>query len=49
MFVGHTVQKEGINGACEEKVFRIDTGISSYYGGLEQAILIKNGNVHIIE
>lgn len=32
MVVGHTVQKEGITGACQERVFRIDVGLSAFYG-----------------
>lgn len=32
LIVGHTVQKEGINGACGDRVFRIDVGLSAYYG-----------------
>lgn len=31
MVVGHTVQKR-MNSACEGKVFRIDVGLSDYYG-----------------
>jgi hypothetical protein len=30
--VGHTVQKAGISSACGERVFRIDVGLSAYYG-----------------
>ncbi|HKY34416.1 MAG TPA: shewanella-like protein phosphatase [Polyangiaceae bacterium] len=32
MVVGHTVQKGGISAACQDKVFRIDVGLSAYYG-----------------
>lgn len=32
LVVGHTVQKEGINSACREQLFRIDVGLSAYYG-----------------
>jgi calcineurin-like phosphoesterase family protein len=32
MVVGHTVQKTGISSACEERVYRIDVGLSRYYG-----------------
>ena len=36
MVVGHTVQRHGINAACDEKVWRIDVGMSRYYhGGIE--------------
>ena len=49
MFVAHTVQKRGINTACNGKVVRTDTGISSYYGGKKEAVLIKNGNLYRID
>lgn len=33
MVVGHTVQKEGISSACEDRVWRIDVGLAQAYGG----------------
>ena len=32
MVVGHTVQENGINAACGDKVWRIDVGLAAYYG-----------------
>lgn len=32
LVVGHTVQNKGISPACEGRVWRIDVGLSSYYG-----------------
>ncbi|HVY29154.1 MAG TPA: metallophosphoesterase [Polyangiaceae bacterium] len=32
LIVGHTVQKGGITSSCQERVFRIDVGLSAYYG-----------------
>lgn len=32
LIVGHTVQKGSISSACQERVFRIDVGLSAYYG-----------------
>ena len=32
LIVGHTVQKDGINSACGERLYRIDIGLSAYYG-----------------
>lgn len=32
LVVGHTVQSRGINGACQDRLFRIDVGLSAYYG-----------------
>lgn len=48
MIVGHTPQAEGINSACGGRVWRIDTGMSSAYGGIPEAIEIgRRGNVKI--
>jgi hypothetical protein len=33
MVVGHTPQQHGITSACDDKVWRIDTGMSRFYGG----------------
>ena len=44
MVVAHTVQTDGINSACNKKVWRIDTGMSSFYGGKTQVLEIKNDN-----
>jgi hypothetical protein len=32
IIVGHTVQENGINSKCNEKVWRVDTGMSSAFG-----------------
>ncbi|HEU4407894.1 MAG TPA: metallophosphoesterase [Polyangiaceae bacterium] len=40
MVVGHTVQQDGINAACDGRVWRIDVGLSRYYGGPTQALEI---------
>jgi hypothetical protein len=32
LIVGHTVQEHGISSACQERLFRIDIGLSAYYG-----------------
>lgn len=48
MIVGHTPQATGINSACGGKVWRIDTGMSSAYGGVPEAIEItKRGGIRI--
>jgi hypothetical protein len=46
MVVGHTVQQR-INPACDGKVWRIDVGMSSHYGGPVQALEIRNGKVKV--
>jgi hypothetical protein len=33
MVVGHTVQGQGINAACDGALWRIDTGLARHYGG----------------
>jgi hypothetical protein len=48
MVVGHTVQKGGITSACDEKVWRIDVGMSSHYGGTPQALEITDAGVKIL-
>lgn len=47
MVVSHTVQDE-INSACEGQVYRIDTGMSEYYGGPLEALEILPDKVNII-
>ncbi len=32
LVVGHTVQANGMSAACKDRVFRIDVGLSRYYG-----------------
>ncbi len=39
LVVGHTVQKAGISSACSERVFRIDVGLSAYYGATVPQVL----------
>lgn len=38
MVVGHTPQDQGINSSCDGKLWRIDVGLSSAYGGPIQAL-----------
>jgi hypothetical protein len=49
MVVAHTVQKIGINSACDKKVWRVDTGASSFYGGEIQALEIVEGKIKILK
>lgn len=41
MVVGHTVQRAGVNGACDGKVWRIDVGLSRYFGGPIEVLEIR--------
>jgi hypothetical protein len=38
MVVGHTVQEQGMNAACDGRVWRADAGISAHYGGNVQVL-----------
>jgi hypothetical protein len=41
MVVGHTPQEHGISSACEGQIFRIDVGMSKFYGGPVQVLDIS--------
>ena len=41
MVVGHTPQLKGITSACNERVWRVDTGMAEYYNGENQALNIE--------
>ena len=48
MVVGHTVQP-AINAACGGRVWRVDTGISSAYGGPAEALeIFKGGRTQVV-
>ena len=47
MVVGHTPQAGGIDGACGDRVWRIDTGLSHHYGGPLQWLEIEGGRARI--
>lgn len=49
MVVGHTVQKGGITRECDDHVWRIDTGMSAYYGGKPQALEVTAEGPRIVE
>lgn len=44
LVVGHTVQAGGINGACQDRLFRIDVGLSAYYGNNAPQVLEISGS-----
>lgn len=48
MIIGHTPQAGGINSRCQKKVWRIDSGISKYYGGNVEILEIKDGKVQVL-
>jgi hypothetical protein len=49
MVVGHTVSREGISPACEDKVWRIDVGLARHYGGSPAVLELQNGRARVIE
>lgn len=48
MVVGHTPQRRGITNACDGKVWRIDTGLSRYYGGPTEVLEIRGETVVVL-
>lgn len=45
LVVGHTVQKEGITEGCGGKVWRVDVGMSAFYGGKTEVLEIAGGDL----
>ena len=48
MVVAHTVQKDGINSACDGLVWRVDVGLSRHYGGPIQVIEFRAGVPNVL-
>jgi len=47
--VGHTVQKSGVTSICDGSVWRIDVGLSAYYGDAPISVLeVKAGKVSVL-
>ncbi|HSO35408.1 MAG TPA: metallophosphoesterase [Labilithrix sp.] len=49
MVMGHTVQRNGINPACDSKAWRIDVGMAKVYEGPIQALEIKGEAVKVLK
>ncbi|MCA9587147.1 MAG: metallophosphoesterase [Myxococcales bacterium] len=49
MVMGHTVQKPGIQPACDKRAWRIDVGLARYYGGPTQVLEIKGDEVKVLD
>lgn len=49
MVMGHTPQKPDISPACEEKAWRIDTGMSKHYGGQVQVLELRGDAVKVLK
>jgi hypothetical protein len=48
MVVGHTPQLKGISSACDERVWRIDTGMAAHYGGPTEVLEIRGDTVRVL-
>ena len=49
MVMGHTPQKPDISPACDEKAWRIDTGMSKHYGGQVQVLELRGESVKVLK
>jgi hypothetical protein len=49
MVMGHTPQKPDINPACDEKAWRIDSGMTKFYGGNVEVLEIKGDKVTVLK
>jgi hypothetical protein len=48
MIVGHTPHTEGITSACGDKVWMVDVGMASHYGGPTQVLEIRGDQVTVL-
>ncbi len=48
MVVAHTVQPNGISSACDGRVFRVDVGLSAYYGGPQEVLELRGERVRVL-
>jgi len=48
MVIGHTVQEGGITSACDERLFRVDVGLSAHYGGDVEALEISGDAASVL-
>jgi hypothetical protein len=48
MVVGHTVHREGITSYCDERVWVVDVGLASYYGGVLEVLEILGDQVRVL-
>jgi len=48
LVIGHTVQSNGMNSACDGRVWRIDVGLARYYRGPTQALEVVGANARIL-
>jgi hypothetical protein len=49
MVMGHTVQRGGISRACDERAWRIDVGMSKFYGGPIEVLELRGDTVKVLK
>jgi hypothetical protein len=49
MVMGHTIQREGINAACDGKAWRIDVGMARGHGGSVEILEIAGDQVKVLK
>jgi hypothetical protein len=49
MVVAHTRQVQGINAACDDRVWRIDVGMAAHYGGPTQVLELRGDRARVLE
>jgi hypothetical protein len=49
MVMGHTVQRPGISPACDEKAWRIDVGMSKFFGGPIEVLELRGDTVKVLK
>lgn len=49
MVMGHTIQDDGISGACEGRAWRIDVGMAAFYGGEVEVLEIVGDSVRVLK
>ncbi len=48
LVVAHTPQEQGVNAACDGRVWRVDTGMSKAYGGPVQVLEVRGGQARVL-
>lgn len=48
IFVGHTVQDDGVAAYCDERAWCLDTGAAEHYGGRVEAVSITSAGVEVL-
>ena len=49
MVMGHTVQRPDISSACSDKAWRIDVGMSAYYGGPIEVLELRGDDIRVLK